>query len=316
MENVTVTEVSGGNTDPGNNAASGSRSVKTWVFTLNNYTEDDCTMFSQWSNEVNRMVVSKEVGESGTPHLQGAVTFKCSKRLAGLKKLHSRVHWAIAMAKDCFIYPIKEGSVVFIDVNNRSQGKRNDWLDLKNDIKEGKSYKDMAENHPHLVGQYNRGIKVLAEWLKDDRPVNTIMGYMEHRKVIWLHGQTGAGKTKYIYDNHQYKDVWMSSKNLDWFDGYTGHKVAVFDDFRGSSCSFNWLLRLLDKHPLQVPVKGGFTDWTPEFIYITSCKKPEDVYNKETFDNDEKVEQLLRRITEIKNMSMSELDEFIMGLLE
>lgn len=304
MENVTETEVGGGNTDSTNSKGA----IKTWVFTLNNYTEADCIMFQQWEDKVTRMTVSKEMAETtGTLHLQGAVTFKSTKRLSALKKLHSRVSWAPALAKDCFIYPVKEWSDVFIDINNKTQGRRNDWLEVKNMIKEGKSYRDVAEEHPHLMATCRKGIDYLADCLENPRPIKKQKkGYFADRQVIWIYGPTGTNKTRHIYDKHGYDDVWVSSKNLDWFDGYYGQKIAVFDDFRSNSATFNWLLRLLDKYPLQVPIKCGFVDWTPEIIYITSCKNYDNVYNKENFDNDEKVDQLKRRITEVINKGESE----------
>lgn len=301
---VTETEVAGGNTDSRNNK---SRSVKTWVFTLNNYTEADCIMFSQWKDDVTRMVVSKEIGESGTEHLQGAITFKNTKRLSALKKLHSQAHWEIALASDCFIYPIKEWSEVIIDINNKKQGTRNDWLEVKTMIKNNKSIKDIAEAQPHIYSKLRRtGIQEMADDLCDDRPIKPIIQrFMDERKVIWLWGPTGVGKTKYIIDKHGYKDTWLSGLNSggNKFNGYKGQSVAILDDLRCDCFKFRELLRLLDKHPLILDIKYGHILWTPEFIYVTSCKHPKDLYNPNTFDNDEKVDQLLRRITEIIHLN-------------
>lgn len=55
-----------------------------------------------------------------------------------------------------------------------------------------------------------------------------------------------------------------------WFDGYLGESVAVFDDFRPWWCRFDYLLALLDRYPIRVPVKGGFVNWIPEIIIITT----------------------------------------------
>ena len=68
-------------------------------------------------------------------------------------------------------------------------------------------------------------------------------------------------------------------------------------------CKFRWLLRVLDRHRLIVPIKGGFTNWIPTRIYVTSCKSPEEVYSQDMFDAHEKVDQLLRRIDEVVHMT-------------
>lgn len=55
-----------------------------WVFTLNNYTEEEETLALAlpWGwHEPSYGVIGKEVGESGTPHFQGYLYFKTEKSL-------------------------------------------------------------------------------------------------------------------------------------------------------------------------------------------------------------------------------------------
>ena len=70
--------------------------ARKWVFTLNNYTEADIERIKGVlkADACYYAVVGKEVGESGTPHLQGFVHFKARIRLtAPCKKLHDKAHW-------------------------------------------------------------------------------------------------------------------------------------------------------------------------------------------------------------------------------
>jgi len=119
--------------------------------------------------------------------------------------------------------------------------------------------------------------------------------------VYWLHGSTGSGKTRFAFEYADENDLelWVSSDNLKWFDGYDNQKAVLFDDFRASHCSFAFLLRLLDRYPMRVPIKGGFVFWNPSIIFITSPYKPKYVY-KRFEENVEDLNQLKRRITYTK----------------
>lgn len=63
-----------------------------WAFTLNNYTEDEITQITQISGV--KVIFGKEVGEQGTPHLQGYIEFSNAKTLTAVKKYLNlnRVH--------------------------------------------------------------------------------------------------------------------------------------------------------------------------------------------------------------------------------
>ena len=85
-----------------------------WVFTLNNYEENDEK--GAWLPDSEYWVIGKEVGESGTPHLQGYVVFMDRLRLAQIQKFHptcKRCHWeeqsTFATPKQASDYCKKEG---------------------------------------------------------------------------------------------------------------------------------------------------------------------------------------------------------------
>jgi len=48
--------------------------------------------------------------------------------------------------------------------------------------------------------------------------------------------------------------------------------------------SFNFLLRLMDVYPLEVPVKNGFKIWNPKYLFITCPRIPEEEFVKHTID--------------------------------
>lgn len=279
--NVTdVTEVVEGNTRASTTVN------KTWAFTLNNYTTCDIDRLKCYT--YNRLVIGKEIGSAGTPHLQGWIVFKRGYRLTQLKKLEPRIHWEVGKTTDGENYCMKENTDVVVNINNGQQGKRTDLTKCYNILKES-GIKRLRDEEPEAYIKYHSGLEKLSVHLQVPRNSKPI--------VTWLWGPTGSGKTKYVFDKES--DLWVSGVDLRWFDGYEDQDAVLFDDFRGDMCKFRVLLRLLDRYPMKVEVKGGMREWRPKRIYITSCKRPDDVYNKDMFDNEERVDQLLRRIDEI-----------------
>lgn len=87
-----------------------------------------------------------------------------------------------------------------------------------------------------------------------------------------MYGPPGTGKTHYILENTEISDVfWFSPQpNATFFDGYEDHADLVLDDFIGSHIQRNMLLRLLDKYPYRLPVKGGTRIARYTRVFLTS----------------------------------------------
>ncbi len=63
-----------------------------WIFTLNNYTDLEYRTIEQHFQDTTYYCVGKEVGEEGTPHLQGYLEYKHAKAFGAIKKLIPRAH--------------------------------------------------------------------------------------------------------------------------------------------------------------------------------------------------------------------------------
>lgn len=75
--------------------------AKNWCFTLNNYTDEEYQAVLDCGNNprlVEYLVVGKEVGDNGTPHLQGYVVFNAAVRFTTVKNRlgSARLHLEVA----------------------------------------------------------------------------------------------------------------------------------------------------------------------------------------------------------------------------
>jgi hypothetical protein len=84
-----------------------------WCFTLNNYVESELNLFSSIvPAKCKKFIAGFEVGENGTPHLQGYLEFKTKARPKSVFSCE-RIHWEKAggTALENFKYCCKESNI-------------------------------------------------------------------------------------------------------------------------------------------------------------------------------------------------------------
>lgn len=70
------------------NKGTSSKRLRTWFFTLNNYSKDNITQITQAFLKKNiKYIFQEEKGEEGTPHLQGCFRMTAGKTLSAVKKM-------------------------------------------------------------------------------------------------------------------------------------------------------------------------------------------------------------------------------------
>lgn len=242
--------------------------------------------------------------DTGRLHLQGFAQFSRSVRGSKVQELANDETLHIEPARDakaarsyCILPSYKgkdkiviDGPYEFGEFKERKPGERTDLSDFTAAIDEGLpdwKLKEMFPNqmfkYQHMVSRY----RTIQEPKVRDPP-----------KVIVITGETGIGKTRTVYDSHSPGDIFKMEPNYLWFDGYTGQKIVLFDEYE---CQFKltFLLQILDRYPVRVPIKGGFVDWVPEIIYITANISFTDWYLRSP---QSQVSALRRRVTEIREM--------------
>lgn len=270
-------------------------SAKNWCFTLNNYTEEEVSKLEALGSELAPplayLIFGFEVGENGTKHLQGFISLAQKKRFNYVKEMvSSRCHLEKTKGSPAQnrSYCTKDGEYREFGRCPGGKGKRSDIQQLVSSIKDGASYNEIRDQYPQLYLRYEKAIN---KWIQDlQQPRN----WVPEVNVYW--GKTGTGKTRSVYEFIKPEEIYKHPGS-GWFDGYTGQKVALFDDYNGGEFKLTYLLQLLDRYPMRVPVKGSFVNWIPRHIFITSNKPIEQWYPN---CSEEHLNALKRRITLIK----------------
>lgn len=256
--------------------------ARNWCFTLNNYTEEEENSIKEFAatDECKYLILGKETSADGnTPHLQGYVEVSKKYRLSGLRKSCgglSRAHMEArkGSANQASEYCKKEGNFQeFGSISSTRQGRRNDLEEIQHGIENGQTDLEIAYSN-------------FSKWIMYRRSFSKYRRLVRYTPRTWksvvvvLWGDTGVGKTRFVFDQCGEDPPWVHGGDK-WFDGYEGHRAVLLDDFDGTQLEFRFLLRLLDRYPMQVPVKGAFVNWCPRKIYITSNVKPEGWYNQQ-----------------------------------
>lgn len=265
---------------------------KSWSGTLNNWTEAEYATLLGLQDKCTWMVIGKEKGEEGTPHLQMSFTFRATMTLSAMKKAASpRAHWEVTKHQaSAMAYCRKDGD--FFESKSKEQGKRADLASLYENLAAGGGMAGVMATHPCL--QHLKIAEMYLKYIPKKRLISP-------REVLWYYGPTGSGKSRASYE----KDPGLFSVNMRsggriWWDGYADEKTVLLDDWRPAMVGFEDLLHLTDMYPLRGDVKGSTIDLPYDRIIITCPRHPREYFQ----DKGEDVAQLLRRITTIKKFEL------------
>lgn len=269
---------------------------KYWCFTVNNPRS-----FHKDLNDLKNyeyIVVGNEVGEEGTPHLQGFVVFKSRLRFNQVKTMIPRAHvetmYQFSTPKKASDYCKKDGDWteegVLPDYFGGASGgikKRENFQKMIEHAKSG-SFDEIMEIDPVSYVQHYHAFKRI----KQDNPQK--VANLPDVCGEWLHGEPGVGKShKARIENPDLYDKPLNK----WWDGYKGEDCILLDDvgLKQGEWLGDLLKRWSDKYSFPGEQKGTTVQIRPKKIVVTSNYKIEEIFQDATL-----CRALQRRFKEIE----------------
>jgi Geminivirus Rep catalytic domain./RNA helicase. len=122
----------------------------------------------------------------------------------------------------------------------------------------------VLDDHPELLF----GLKKLSQDIEHARQLKLTPLAHETTRGTWIRGPPGSGKTHSVHATES--DLYCKAQNK-WWDGYTGQKAVLMDDFdQQGECLAHHMKIWTDKWPCQGETKGGHVPLTYDRLIVTS----------------------------------------------
>ncbi len=240
---------------------------KRWCMTLNNYTDENIQWLVPLFQEYcKKYILAKEIGECGTPHLQGFFEFKIKRRPKSVFERvvpcptkrgdNIRPHFEKARACDLdqVIYCSKEGSVI---------------------------EKVGLPNIPRPLKVINPDRAFQQEILE------IIKGSACDRKIFWYFGDGNIGKTQFCkYLSYKHDAICLSGKGADVRNGVVEYKknhgdtpeLVLFPiprSYNTEYLSYEALENIKDMYFYSGKYEGGMINGNPPHLIVFANEPPD-----------------------------------------
>lgn len=249
-----------------------------FCFTINNPELADLENLTKiWdSAKLQYLLYGREVGENGTPHLQGYLYYKQPASFNIVKTALGRAHIepCRGTADDNITYCKKDGDFVERGKAPISQKRKGDlgreyWENQLSLAKKGK----IEECDPKLQ---------ITHWNSLNRIAARYAPMPEDNEDItndWYWGPTGTGKSFKARSENPGFYLKMCNK---WWDGYNNEDTAIIEDFDKTHHMLGHHLKIWgDRYAFPAEIKGSKTNIRPKKVIVTSNFHPQDIWTND-----------------------------------
>lgn len=263
------------------------------VFTINNYTPETEEMikiyFNDVANKCTYLVYGREVGESGTAHLQGYLQWSEPKKFAPLaKRWKGHFETARGSSTEAIAYCKKDKEIVeygearIIDrlaAQKRggvARGKQviDEWDLARVAATEGR-FNDIPSQ---LYIQHEASFRRIYQHYQP-KPAD-LEG--EKLKNLWIWGPPRTGKSRLAREIATHPDFFYTKPLSKWWDHYQGEPIIIIDEVGPRDC--RWLAEKLkiwmDRYAFIAEIKGSSRSIRPKHIIITANYNIHDTFKE------------------------------------
>lgn len=241
-----------------------------FCFTLNNYTEDEFQQFGSIDG-AKYVVLGREIGESGTPHIQGYVYFINARTERAARRLFPRAHVEPqrGTTEEAITYCKKDGNYFECGEPPRIGKSKPKWPEMLVLAKAGK-WQELAERYPAFWIRYESAFR-------RQRVFN--LGTLDHNvRNFWYWGPSGTGKSRKAREN---ESLFLKKRNK-WWDGYDDEEVVLIEEWSPElkQTTAQELKIWSDIYSFPAEIKGGCIVIRPRLIIITSNYSLEECFDE------------------------------------
>jgi len=263
---------------------------RNYTFTLNNWHDKVALVDNLKDLECRYMIYGKEVGESGTPHLQGTCVFSSQKSESAARKALAGCHVEVCKDLQASIeYCKKDGQFTErgeAPQSHKARGaaggekEKDRWKKIREAAEEGRleEIPDQIRFMHSKCVNYHREQGRLKRKLEDTEE--------QHE---WYWGPSGTGKSRKARTENP--EAYLKNCNK-WWDGYSDQSIVLIEDFDKKHDVLGHHMKIwADRYPFNAEVKGGSTgNIRPKKIIVTSNYHPEHIWSSA-----QDLEPILRR---------------------